>query len=331
MLDLLFFVCDDIRYAVAADDVESIVWLPGLSPLDAAPNWCAGHLNWHGTPVPVVDFGRLLGHPKRHRTLNDQLIIIRAEGQPAAILVSRVDQLATLEETQIAATVQPSQPEAPPFRAEIRDGDQLVMLVDSSALLRRLAEIGSRHPDETTIGLPTSPAEEPLSEEVAQQFLERTHQLAASRLEEKTTLRINFALVDIGNRSYAIPLTQVAEFSHLQHYAPLPGLPDFIVGCMNLRGEIITIVDLDRFLKHHQPAKGDGVVVLEGDGKRLGVRINGIERMIAADQEAIQSIGGADGQQPLARQLLHLPDSVAAILDVEALLKGELLDVFEQA
>lgn len=327
MLDLLFFECDDNRYAVAASDVEAVVWLPALSPLDGVAPWLIGHLNWHGRSVPVVDLGRLLGHSTRPRSLNDQLIILGVGQDQLAVLVSHVDQLTTLDEMQIVASNMSASKNLP-FRAELREGDRLVMLLDVAALVRCIA--AAALPDEALAvsvqpeAPPTVPAEE------AQRFLARMRHLAEVQSEQVDTGRLSYALVQVGERRYAIPLIQVVEFARLQHYAPLPGVPSFIVGCMNLRGEIMSIVDLDRFLHGSQSTQGHEVVVLSAVGKRLAVRICGVERMIESNASAVQSIADTDEQHPLARQLLHLPDMLAAILDVESLLKGEMLDVFEQ-
>ena len=330
MLDLLFFECDGIRYAVPASDVESIVWLPLLSPIDGAPAWCAGHLNWHGVPVPVIDLGRFLGHPPRPYVLTDRLIILNQQESVVAILVSNVDQMRSLNESQIAATLPPEQGGALPFRAELRDDDQLVMLLDVAPLMRHVGSMGPECLPETSEPLPADAGSHGWSTEMLQQFRERAHRLAAARGETGAVRQLSYAQVRIGERRYAIPLAQVVEFAHLRHYAPLPGLPLHIVGCMNLRGEVVGIVDLERFLKSTSSAKGTEVVVLSGSGKHLAIRIGGVERMIDSDADAIRTIGETDEQHPLARQLLHLPDSVTAILDVDALLKGDLLDVFEQ-
>ena len=322
MLDLLFFECDNIRYAVTATDVESVVWLPALSPVDGVPAWCAGHLNWHGAPVPVIDLGRLLGHAPRSYVLSDQLIIVKAGEKTLALLVTRVDLLNSVNEVEMVKGLPSGDVPALPFRAEIREGDRLVMLIDTAALAHALAGVPEPLETETPVAV--------YEHVETQRFLERMHRLAEIRVEGSAAGRASFALVRIGERTYAIPLEQVVEFAHLQHCTPLPSVPDFIVGCMNLRGDILTVVDLDRFIKAGQIATGKELVVLASAGKKLAIRVAGVERMVESDEQAIQAIGDTDELHPLARNLLHLPDSLAAILDVETLFCGNLLDVFEE-
>lgn len=328
MLDLLFFECNGYRYTVNATEVESVAWLPELSPLDGVPQWVAGHLNWHGVPVPVVDLGRLLGHAPQPRSLADQLIVLNTPDGQVAVLVSRVDQLLTLPETVVASENSVERRAGLPFKAELRDGDRLVMVLDVDVLGQRVSQTAMPQPEASNPESALTPTDE--TPETAKRFLARMHQLAEARSEYRGADRSTYALVRIGERRYAIPLTVVAEFARLQHYAVLPGLPSFIVGCMNLRGEILSIVDLDQLLHSSQPARGQEVVVITLAGKRLAIRIIDVERMIDADPTAIQLMAETDEQHPLSRQLLHLPDMIVAVLDADALLKGSVLDVFEQ-
>lgn len=327
MQDLLFFECDANRYAVAADDVESIVWLPQLSPVDGVPRWLAGHLNWHGGAVPVIDLGALLGHASRPRHLSDQLIMLNDAQHQLAILVSRVDQLEALEEGLIVVRADDHAAGGQlPFRAEIREGDRLVMLLDVAALARRLEEL-------PTVGLaealPEVPADAQGDDAAVRIFLERMHRLAEVRMADAAGVRTGYALVHVEERQYAIALSQVAEFAHLHQMTRLPGVPPYLAGCMNLRGEVLGVLDLSQLLGLPHAVKGQQVVVLTDSGKRLALRISGVERMIDVDSQSIQAIGDTDEQHPLAKQLLHLPDVLVAVLDVETLFKGGVLDVSE--
>lgn len=329
MLDLLVFECDGVHYAVDAVNVESIVWLPALSPVDGAPVWCSGRLNWHGDSVTVIDLGGMLGHPPRARALSDQLIILTEGKRSLAILVTRVEQLLTADEHKVVVPALKEVEFVLPFKAELRMDDRLIMLLDCAALLDRLAAMDMTHAD--TRSLEIEPLEaQPKTSEDAQRFLERMHRLAEVRYERLAAGHQSYALVIIGEHRYAIPLMQVVEFAHLQHYTPLPGVPGFIVGCINLRGEILSIIDVDHFLQARKKIKADQVVVLSYGDKRLAILISCVERMIVADDDALQPIGESAEQHPLAHQLLRMPELIVAVLDVESLLSGTLLDVFEQ-
>lgn len=57
---------------------------------------------------------------------------------------------------------------------------------------------------------------------------------------------IRFFLEDI---PLALPLSSALEIGHWPDITPLPNLPDWILGVSNIRGEIISIVELKAFFK----------------------------------------------------------------------------------
>ena len=99
---------------------------------------------------------------------------------------------------------------------------------------------------------------------------------------------VEFALA---GEHYALALARVREVCALKDYTPVPCTPDFVLGIINLRGEIHTIIDLQRFFD--LPESGitelNKVLILDGDGLRLGIladAILGVRTVRRADVKA---------------------------------------------
>jgi purine-binding chemotaxis protein CheW len=84
---------------------------------------------------------------------------------------------------------------------------------------------------------------------------------------------IEVVVFELAKESYAIETLYVSEVVRLADFTPVPGTPEFLVGVTNLRGAILAVVDLRRFL--NLPAKGltdlSRVVVLGRDRPELGL------------------------------------------------------------
>lgn len=95
---------------------------------------------------------------------------------------------------------------------------------------------------------------------------------------------IEFLLAD---ERYAVESRFVAEVFPLSELARLPCAPSFVLGIVNLRGEIVSVVDLKRFFD--LPRRGitqlDKVILLSGEGMVFGLladRVDGV-RCLRAD------------------------------------------------
>ena len=80
----------------------------------------------------------------------------------------------------------------------------------------------------------------------AADILRERAEALATPPEEAITASERIAVVEfrLGSDSYGLPLGNVREVAPLQHFTPVPSTPAWLLGLMNLRGEIIAIVDL---------------------------------------------------------------------------------------
>ena len=66
--------------------------------------------------------------------------------------------------------------------------------------------------------------------------------------EKKNESAQRYLQFDLGNERYAIALLNVKEVIPLPETTPLPDSPSYYIGIMNLRGQIISIMDFRKKL-----------------------------------------------------------------------------------
>jgi len=102
----------------------------------------------------------------------------------------------------------------------------------------------------------------------------------------------------LAGETYAIETRYVREVCRLKDLTALPGTPPFLAGVMNLRGQILAIIDLRKVFEF--PDRGltelNRVIVLRGDGNELGLLADTIEgvRLLAtaALQDCLPTLTG---------------------------------------
>ena len=105
---------------------------------------------------------------------------------------------------------------------------------------------------------------------------------------EKADEMLDEVEFDLANERYAFPLAQVREVSVLRELTPVPCTPPFVLGIMNLRGEIRTVVDLKKFFD--LPWAGitelNKIIIIERDDLQIGIladAMRGVSRIPLAD------------------------------------------------
>jgi purine-binding chemotaxis protein CheW len=93
---------------------------------------------------------------------------------------------------------------------------------------------------------------------------------------------LEVATFTLGNERYGIETRHVREVARLAEYTPVPGAPDFVLGILNLRGEIVALIDLRRLFGIGQSGTTDTsrVVVLGGSRREFGVLVDAVSEVL---------------------------------------------------
>lgn len=139
---------------------------------------------------------------------------------------------------------------------------------------------------------------------------------------------LNFSL---DTESYCMEILKVKELMGMTDITPLPQTPDFIRGVINLRGQIIPIVDLRlkfgiQFLSYH---KRTSIIVVEveidGEGMLMGLVVDSIQEVIAIPEDKIKVLPYINSRvrAEYIRGVADTPDGMKIILDVHKILSDE--------
>jgi chemotaxis signal transduction protein len=98
--NVIVFTIGAVRYAVELRWVREVVSLGFVTGVPTAPPVLGGVCNLHGTILPVVDVGVLLGgQPGPPARQGDGALVLEVEGLVCALRVDQIDHVASLHET----------------------------------------------------------------------------------------------------------------------------------------------------------------------------------------------------------------------------------------
>jgi purine-binding chemotaxis protein CheW len=97
----------------------------------------------------------------------------------------------------------------------------------------------------------------------------------------------------VGEARYALPLGPVAQVLRFENVTPVPMAPGFVEGILNLGGEVVPVVNLRlRFgLGRGQPSRRNRVLVVELDGAKHGLLVDGVKEILELEDASILTSG----------------------------------------
>lgn len=131
----------------------------------------------------------------------------------------------------------------------------------------------------------------------------------------------------LGTGEYAIDIMQAKEIIKMEKITLIPNAPDFVEGVINLRGNIIPIIDLKkRFsLEEASGDKNTGIIIVKIDDIDMGIIIDSISKVVSiatADIQAPPSMLSGIGQKYI-KGVGKLEDKLLVVLDLEKLFSND--------
>ena len=135
-------------------------------------------------------------------------------------------------------------------------------------------------------------------------------------------------LFRVAGSTYGCDIDAVREIIPYRPATRLPGAPPYVQGLINLRGTIVTVIDLGARLDKTRPQvrEANGSIILAEHGSRVvGVAVDEVMDVQAITEEPVD-VGTGDTRGGLVRGLGHLEgDQVVVLIDIHTLVTQVLL------
>jgi purine-binding chemotaxis protein CheW len=134
---------------------------------------------------------------------------------------------------------------------------------------------------------------------------------------DSTALRL--LVFAVGGTVYGCDIASVREIVALRPTTRLPGSPPFVSGLVNLRGAIVTVIDLGTRLGNGAASAEGSVVLAECGSRVIGLAVDDVRDVQAIPRDLLDDGAGDLGRGGIVRGLGHLDAGVVIVLDVETL------------
>lgn len=164
--------------------------------------------------------------------------------------------------------------------------------------------------------------------EVGRILQARARVLAREPEAAQTAETIECVEFTMAHETYAIESAFIREIHPLTNLTPLPGVPAFVLGIVNIRGEILSVLDLRKFFDLPERGLADlsKVIVLESATMHFGVLADvvvGVRQFpVAGMQRSLPTLTGIRD-----KYLKGVTAARTVILDAEALLSDDAIIV----
>ena len=154
--------------------------------------------------------------------------------------------------------------------------------------------------------------------------------------KETTSKEIQVVIFRLGSEEFGARIDQVKEIIKMTHITRMPKAPSFIKGVINLRGDVIAVIDLaGQFnLPPSELDEETRIIVAEVDDNILGMLVNAVVEVLRISTENINPTPGMIETNIDTRYIEgigKLEDRLFILLNLKKVLSAEEVESIEKA
>ena len=147
---------------------------------------------------------------------------------------------------------------------------------------------------------------------------------AAQATNDSVMQCVTFRLDD---EVYGINVMQVQEVLRVTEIAPVPGAPHYVLGIINLRGNVVTVIDTrERLgLGAHEMDESTRIVIIEADKQVVGILVDAVAEVVDLRTSEIESAPnvGNDESSKYIQGVSSRDGELLILVDLNKLLTDE--------
>ena len=126
---------------------------------------------------------------------------------------------------------------------------------------------------------------------------------------------------------YGINVMLVQEVLRVTDIAPVPGAPEYVVGIINLRGNVVTVIDTRmRFgLSSREMDDATRIVIIEAEKQTVGMVVDSVSEVVDIYSNEIESAPnvGSDETARYIEGVVSRGDNLLILVDLNKLLNDD--------
>ena len=138
---------------------------------------------------------------------------------------------------------------------------------------------------------------------------------------------LQWVTFQLDRETYVINVMQVQEVLRYTEIAPVPGAPDYVLGIINLRGNVVTVIDTrSRFgLQPAEVSDNSRIVIIEAEKQVIGILVDSVAEVVylrSSEIDVAPSVGTEESAK-FIQGVSNRDGELLILVDLNKLLSDE--------
>jgi len=261
------------EYAIEIHKINEIIWMPEVTSVPGLPDYVLGIFSLRGKVIPLLSLHDKFGKVLEKNDETTRVVIVDIGNVLVAFAADKVNAVLSVDESliELPPKVYDDQESSEVCAVlKLDEGDRLVMVLEPENLV--------------------DAAELEALKQVSEQSTESYNM--NNSMEDAVEEEKQIVTFQIENENYGIYIEKVQEINRYTNVTKIPKTPKFVEGIINLRGEVIPLIDLRSRFELEPKARDEftRVIIVNLLNMKVGFVVDWVDEVLRIRDEHIESV-----------------------------------------
>lgn len=138
---------------------------------------------------------------------------------------------------------------------------------------------------------------------------------------------VQWVTFKLAHETYGINVMKVQEVLRVTDIAPVPGAPSYVLGIINLRGHVVTVIDTrERFgLCTEEMTDNSRIVIIEAGKSVIGMLVDSVAEVVYIRESEIEQTPnvGSDETSRFIQGVCYKNETLLILVELNRILTGD--------
>ncbi|MEY7998821.1 chemotaxis protein CheW [Clostridium sp. Mt-5] len=126
----------------------------------------------------------------------------------------------------------------------------------------------------------------------------------------------------LNNEQFAVETAKVQSINDAMEITKVPKAPAYIKGLINLRGNVISLLDINLLMDIPKSDKSESnIIILEMEDELVGITVDQVDEVLDLEENIIEKIND-ERKRAYIEGIINLEDRIVTLIDIDKLLSN---------
>ena len=127
----------------------------------------------------------------------------------------------------------------------------------------------------------------------------------------------------LGDEQFAVQTSKVQTINDSLEVTKVPKAPDYIRGLINLRGNVICLLDINLLLnKEVEEYQNNNIIILQLEDELVGIAVDQVDEVLDIEEDIIEK-GDSDKKYAYVKGIINFGEKIVTLVDIDKLIPSK--------